>query len=138
VKAYIAIAIGLLIAVAVSAQPASALSVISIPFMTTDCMTFADPNSNTALTILEFNSASTASYDLESVNINFPVAADGLDAGPALLSGSTAIGGTAINGDATANVLPFGPVNLAFPDISQTVSQGINSQRTYFFTDTFG
>jgi len=101
-------------------------------------MTFANPNSNAALTILEFNQASASSFDFEALNINFPLSADGLSIGPTLLDGSAAFGGIAIGGAASANALPFGPVRLAFPDISQIVDAGVNYQRTYFFTDTFG
>ena len=136
-KAHIAIAIGILVILAISVQPASAVSVISIPFVSTNCMTFVNPNSNTALTIEEFNSASTTSSDLEAININFPLSADGINAGPTLLQGSSAIDGVNLAGSATSNVLPFGPVNLAFPDISQTVAASCNSQQTYFFTDNF-
>jgi hypothetical protein len=66
-----------------------------------------------------FNQDTASATDFENVDINFPVFAqlDGLTA---------ALGPTTVSTDdvtASANVLPFGPVNLAFPSISQTVDQ---------------
>ena len=136
-RTFIVYSIVLAFILVAAVHPASALSAISIPFITTGNAVFTSPNSNTALTILEFNSASTTSQDLEAVNINFPLNADDLNAGPTVLQGSADIGGITTSGSATSNVLPFGPVNLAFPSIAQTVSQSYGSQQTYFFTDTF-
>jgi hypothetical protein len=73
-----------------------------------------------------FNQNTANATDFEAININFPPSFDGVNLGPTVLSGSLGTGddvGSAISGVATANVLPFGPVNLAFPDINQVVDQ---------------
>ena len=130
-RAYIAVAM-VIFALAMAAQPAMAFSEISIPFITTDCAVFTFPNANTALTILEFNGASTSLASAEKLDINFPLFADGFVAGP------TKITGVSIGASVSANILPFGLVNLAFPSIAQSANESITRQRTYFFTDTFG
>lgn len=136
-RVYIAVAMAAF-ALAMAAQPAMAFSEISIPFITTDCAVFTFPNANTALTILEFNSASTSITSVEKLDINFPLFADGYVAGPTKVAGTPTIDGVSLGVDASANVIPFGPVNLALPSISQSVNDTIACQRTYFFTDTFG
>jgi hypothetical protein len=70
-----------------------------------------------------FNQDTAAATDFEAINISFPVSLDGTDLGATALSGSLAADGLSANGTATANVFPFGPVNLAFPDINQVVDQ---------------
>ncbi len=108
-----------------TAPPAMAFSEISFPFITSDSVAFGFPNANTALTILEFNSASRSIMSTEKLNIDFPLFENGAAAGPMMAAGTS------------ANILPFGPVNLAFPSISQSANETIACQRTYFFTDTF-
>jgi len=66
-----------------------------------------------------FNQDTACATDFENININFPLYYDGLQLGATTLGVDTPCG----DADLTANVLPFGPVNLAFPDISQTVFQ---------------
>jgi hypothetical protein len=70
-----------------------------------------------------FNQDTATATDFENINIDIPIFdhfnCDGLN-------NNLDLGATAITADdftATANVLPFGPVNLAFPSISQTVNQ---------------
>jgi hypothetical protein len=70
-----------------------------------------------------FNQDTANATDFEAININFPPSFDGVNLGPTALSGSLAADGLSADGTATANVLPFGPVNLAFPDINQVVDQ---------------
>src|SRR5208337_5695666 len=72
-----------------------------------------------------FNQDTASATDFEAININFPPSFDGVNVGPFAASGSlSALGGLVnANGAASANVLPFGPVNLAFPDINQVVDQ---------------
>lgn len=115
----------ILFMLAATVQPAMAFSEISFPFITTDYVGFGFPNANTALTIMEFNSASTSIISSEKLNINFPLFEDGIVAGPTMVEGTS------------ANIVPFGPVNLAFPSIAQSANETIACQRTYFFTDTF-
>jgi hypothetical protein len=79
-----------------------------------------------------FNQDTAAATDFEAININFPVSADGVDLGATALSGDLSGLGVTGNGTATANVLPFGPVDLAFPDISQTVDQTQDVTHTDF------
>lgn len=135
-RSIVAHVIVLAFAVAVAVQPAGAVSVISIPFITTNCAIFEFPNSNTALTIEEFNSASNVVTDAESFNMKFPLFSDGIDTGPLKAGAGSAIDGATLGTGAKANILPFGPVNLAFPSQTQTVAGTYTSQRTYFFTDT--
>lgn len=110
---------------AIAAPPAMAFSEISIPFVTTDCVAFGFPNANTALTIMEFNSVSTSMMSSEKFELDFPLFEDDVTAGPTKVSGTS------------ANIVPFGPVNLALPSIFQSANETIACQRTYFFTDTF-
>ena len=79
-----------------------------------------------------FNQDTACATDFEHIDINIPVfdkfTCDGL-------SNNLDLGATAIKGDdfsATANVLPFGPVNLAFPSICQTVDQTQHVTHTDF------
>jgi hypothetical protein len=159
VKSWIAYAMVFLLALMMTTVPAMAQYVQSIPFITTGNAVFVEPFAVCPLTIMEFNSVSLTSHDLENLSISFPPYADGLHVGPAAAGAGAGIGvgsGTGIGTDDTgmgtgggtglgagtgatakANVLPFGPVNLAFPDIAQTVDQGTDYRRTYFFTDTF-
>lgn len=135
-RVYIAIAMAIF-ALAMAAQPAMAFTEISIPFITTDCAVFTYPNANTALTILEFNSASTSLISVEKLDINFPLFADGIFPGPTKFAGTSTIDGVSFGTGASANIIPFGPVNLAMPSIAQSADETIACQRTYFFTDTF-
>jgi len=71
-----------------------------------------------------FNQDTATATDFENVSINFPAFTNDLVLGPsALNNGIIATEDTAAVGVSTANVLPFGPVSLAFPSISQTVDQ---------------
>ncbi len=70
-----------------------------------------------------FNQDTAFATDFENVNINFPLFADGIVAGPTVAGAGSVIDGAVLGAGASANVLPFGPVNLAFPSISQTVNQ---------------
>ena len=66
-----------------------------------------------------FNQDTATATDFENINIDFPTFAS--------VDGATvALGPIAVSADgvtASSNVLPFGPVSLAFPSISQTVDQ---------------
>jgi hypothetical protein len=84
-----------------------------------------------------FHQQTLNTADLESVNIDFPATVDGANIGPLQAMGNSTIGGIAAAGSASANVLPFGPVDLAFPDISETVSQSYGESITGFYTATF-
>ncbi len=100
-----------------------------------------------------FHQQTLNTTDVEHFDMNFPLSADGLDLGPTAAAAGAGLGlnnslgigtdGTGIgagNGlglgtgvTASANVLPFGPVNLAFPDIHQDVTQTISETSTGFF-----
>lgn len=114
-------------------MPAMAQYVQAIPFITTNNAVFTQPLAACPLTILEFNSLSTIAISNEDLNIDFPVFNKIADLGP--ITGGAELNGAEVHGN--ANVLPFGPVDLAFPSIDQRVNDSIASQRTYFFTDTF-
>jgi hypothetical protein len=79
-----------------------------------------------------FNQDTANATDFEAININFPVSVDGANLGATALTGSLAADGLDATGTATANVLPFGPVNLAFPDINQVVDQTQDVTHTDF------
>ena len=102
----------LLLAIAIVALPASANLVAT---------TFGFPVIVQNGTTSAFNQDTATATDFENVAINFPVTADGIDLGPSV--GPLAADGVALGAGASSNVLPFGPVNLAFPSISQTVDQ---------------
>ena len=112
-RTYLASALMLLLAFMVMIQPAGALSVISIPFTSIGCAAFMEPLSFSAVTIEEFNSASSFANDAESLDIGFPLSNGG------------------------GQVIPFGAVDLATPTIAQVANESLGAQRTYFFTDTF-
>ncbi len=71
---------------------------------------------------------------MEAIDIDFPAFTDVLRLGPAVASGTMAVDGAL--GGTSFNVLPFGPVNLAFPSIEQTAFEMCAYQRTYFYSDT--
>jgi hypothetical protein len=75
-----------------------------------------------------FNQDTAYARDFENINIDIPVFGS-LD-GNIVDLGATAIG--VGDNTATANVLPFGPVNLAFPSIHQDVLQVQNVSHTDF------
>jgi len=104
-------------------QPAQ---VIGMPFISTDCVTYAMPASFGGYVCIEFNSTFLEQRDFEKLNIDFPLITDSIATGPLDA------------GISTNNVLPFGPVDLAFPSMSQVVDQSIKYSDTYFFTDTLG
>ena len=158
-KSWIAYAMVFSLALLMTTMPAMAQYVQSIPFITTNNAVFVEPMAACPLTILEFNSVSLTTQSFENLSITFPPYVDGLHLGPAAAAAGAGIGlgsGAGIGTDgagigtgggtglgigtgvtAKANVLPFGPVNLAFPDIAQTAKESTDYRRTYFFTDTF-
>jgi len=84
-----------------------------------------------------FHQKTLQTIDDESLNINFPVF-DSFNSGSAnniLAPGPAEVKGDELTG--SANVLPFGPVDLAFPDISQIVFQSIAASSTGFYSATF-
>lgn len=133
-RVYLAYAVVAAVYLFVSVQPVAAFNELGIPFITSCDFVYMEPFSNTDLTIVEFNQASLFSHDFESVDINFPISTDGIVAGPT--AGLLAAEGISIGAAASSNIIPFGPVNLAFPSIEQTVFQSEAYQRTYFFIDS--
>ncbi len=101
-----------------------------------------------------FNQDTACATDFENININFPASFDGVNLGASTLNVGVGLGvnggigvgtdgtgigaagedglGLGVGAQATANVLPFGPVNLAFPDICQTVVQTQDVTHTDF------
>ena len=137
-RAYIALAavLAILSASALATQPALAFNATASPFLTTDSTIFMFPDCNNGLTILEFNSLAATRTDNETFNLEFPLLAGGIAAGPS--GGPLTADGAGLGTGASANILPFGPVDLAFPSLGQTVDARSAYERTYFFTDTFG
>jgi hypothetical protein len=78
-----------------------------------------------------FNQDTAVATDFETLDIDFPVFGDGFNLGASV--GPLSAGDPVVLGKgASANVLPFGPVNLAFPSISQTVEQTQSVTHTDF------
>ena len=102
----------LVLAIAIVALPVSANLV---------CTTFGFPVIVQNGTTSAFNQDTATATDFENVNISIPITADGIDLGSSV--GPLAADGVALGKGASSNVLPFGPVNLAFPNIQQTVDQ---------------
>jgi len=158
VRAFIAYAIVLLIGTAFLVQPAMAFTQMAVPFIDSCDFLVMTPTQYTDLTIAEYNNVYMATTSNETTKIDFPAFADGAHIGPDVARAGIGIGidngtgigtngtGIGISGGsglgigvgvgATANVLPFGPVDLAFPSISQTANDTYAYQRTYFFSDT--
>jgi hypothetical protein len=130
-----AYAIVLLIAIAMAAQPAMAFTQMAIPFVTSCDVIFMGPMEFADTTISEFNSVYIADTSLETLDIDFPAFALGVGLSPLVASGTMAIDRASGPGVASFNVLPFGPVSLAFPSIEQTADETHTYQRTYFFSD---
>jgi hypothetical protein len=133
VRVHLACAIVVAIFLVAAVQQAAAFDELGIPFITSCGFMYMEPFSNTGIQITEFNQASLVDHDFETTNISFPITADGIVAGPT--AGPFAADGVSLGSGATSNILPFGPVNLAFPSIDQTVFQSEAYQRTYFFVD---
>ncbi len=74
-----------------------------------------------------FNQDVAEATDFETLDIDFPIFTDDVELGSS--TGITGLDGASVK---TANVLPFGPVNLAFPSISQDVVQTQNVTHTDF------
>ncbi len=134
-RAYIVYAIILFIVISMTVGPATAFTEMTIPFITTGDTIFLQPTAFADATIIEFNGANTTASSLETLDIDFPAFADGAHAGPIIAPGTVAIDGALTTDGAAFNVLPFGPVDLAFPSISQTAEETYAFQRTYFFVD---
>jgi len=135
VRAYLVYAITLIIAITMAVQPAMAYTQQAIPFITTCDTIYMAPTEFADATIAEFNSVNIVDTSVETLNIDFPAFADGAHLGPVAASGTVAIDGVLGTDRASFNVLPFGPVNLAFPSIKQTSNETRTCQRIYFFTD---
>lgn len=127
--------VAIFLVLVVSIQPALALTTIGIPFISTGCSAFMEPLANTACTIEEFNSASAFTVSAETLDISFPLSGDSLLKGAGARVNNA--GASSAGGSLTSNAVPFGPVDLAFPSISQSAIENTRAQRTYFFTDTF-
>ena len=135
-RAYLAYAAAIVLVVIIAVQPAAAFTALGIPFISSCDFVYTQPFAAGDLTIVEFNSFNSRCLDFETTSIDFPVFDRFSDDG---ISNDLAPGSTQIATDdlaASANVLPFGPVNLAFPSISQTVLQQAEYDRTYFFIDS--
>jgi hypothetical protein len=135
VRAYLAYAIILFIAIYMAVQPAMAFTQQAIPFITTRDTIYMEPTEFADAHITEFNNANVIDTSVETLSIDFPAFDDGVHLGPVVASGMAAIDGVLGLDRASFNVLPFGPVNLAFPSIAQTADETHAYQRTYFFTD---
>jgi len=79
-----------------------------------------------------FNQNTANATDFEALNVNFPPSIDGLNLGGTALTGGFSADGISAGGTATFNALPFGPVDLGFPDITQTVDQCQSVTNTNF------
>lgn len=82
-----------------------------------------------------FHQQTLQASDVEHYDMSFPVFADDLALGP-VTGGITADGITETDG-ASSNVLPFGPVNLAFPSIHEDTTQSLSASRTGFMSSNY-
>ena len=121
--------------IALCAPPALAFTFMTSPFIDSCDFIAMQPAQYSDLTVAEFNNWNIVATSSESLNIDFPVTANGLELGPTALTGNISAPGISVAGAATANILPFGPVNLAFPSISQAAYDTYGYERTYFYTD---
>jgi hypothetical protein len=137
VRVYLAYAIIVSIVLFIAIQPVIATPITAIPFISTDNVVFIEPLSIATGTYEEFNSASVFDHSFENLDISFPLFNNVSTLGPSTLNDGAISDGTSVHGLETANVLPFGKVDLAFPSISQTADDSSAYERTYFFTDTF-
>ncbi len=74
-----------------------------------------------ALDTTTFNSKAVRASEAENIDIDFPYFQDGQVYGP-----------RAGDGSVRSDILPFGPVNLAFPSIRQSVATTQESESTSF------
>jgi hypothetical protein len=81
-----------------------------------------------------FNQDTATAFDFEELDIDFGIFSDDTVLGPA--KGPICADGINLGAGASSNVLPFGPVNLAFPSISQTVDQRQEVTHTDFAQTT--
>ena len=99
-----------------------------------------------------FHQQELKTTDVEHYDLAFPAFADGLHPGPTAAEAGVGVGvgtGTGVGTDSTgigagsglvpgagatasSNIVPFGPVNLAFPDIHEDVLQTVSSTSTGF------
>jgi hypothetical protein len=126
----------LMIAFIIAVQPAMAITQMAIPFITTCDTIYMEPTEFADLTLVEFNSASMSDASTHTLNIDFPVFFDNIGLGPMVASNAVDVDGISGSDRASLNVLPFGPVNLAFPSISQTADETHTYERTYFYSDS--
>jgi hypothetical protein len=136
VKGHLVHAIVFLMALMTAIQPATAITIHAIPFYTTDCAMFIQPTCFTDLTITEFHQVNTSCASLARLDIDFP-AFSGLPVstvtGPT--TGQVSADGLSLGTGSSANIIPFGPVDLALPSIRQTTDDIVSCQKTYFFSD---
>lgn len=71
--------------------------------------------------------------DLEHYSMGFPVFTDGTGLGPSIVGAKVTADGVILGASAAANVLQFGPVNLAFPSIHEDVLQTVTETQTGAF-----
>ncbi len=135
-RAYLAYAATIALLLIFAVQPSTAFTGMGIPYISSCGFVYMQPFSAVDLTIIEFNSARAATRDFETINIDFPLLTESFTAGPA--AGQLESGEAALGVGSTSNVLPFGPVSLAFPSIGQTMFQQTEYERTYFYIDSAG
>jgi len=84
-----------------------------------------------------FHQQTVNTTDLEQYDMSFPVFSPAIGLGPVAINTGTGIGsggtGIGIGAQGTSNIVPFGPVNLAFPSINEDVTQTVSSNSVGFF-----
>lgn len=84
-----------------------------------------------------FHQQSLDVSDVEHYDLAFPLLSDSLDLGPAIVSTGATADGVSPGVSASSNVLPFGPVSLAFPSIHEDVAQTVTASQTGFFASNY-
>lgn len=100
---------------------------LACPFYTLGDITFAFPNIDTSTTVIDFRQGFYNHSDMESISIDFPLFTAGV--------AGRAVDGITPGAGAKANIIPFGPVNLALPSISQRRDETIIASKTSFHTE---
>lgn len=82
-----------------------------------------------------FHQQTLNTSDVEHYSMSFPAFGDGISLGAA--TGTTQADGIGLGQDASANLLPFGLVDLALPSIHEDVAYTADASQTGFFSSNY-
>lgn len=113
-----------------SAQTAAFSAMGASPFVAAGPVTFAFPMMARTSTVTDFHQADLAMFDREEFIMDFAPFKDGTVPGPVIADGTASIDGA--SNIKTANVLPFGLIDLGLPSLHQRCDAGTSSTSTVF------